>query len=90
MTYDPEWLAKLAEEQCPDLPWLPGALQQCTRGWWQSRAYVYFFAADNPNQNGSAWQFDRNVMLTDRKEGELVLDILQGQRVGGVECLKRL
>lgn len=89
-SYDPEWLAKLAEEQCPEMPWLPGALRNCRRGWWESRAYVYFAGSDRPNREDSAWRFERNAMLTDKKEGDLVLDILEGQRVGGVEFLKRL
>jgi hypothetical protein len=40
--------------------------------------------------SGSEWQFDHNVILTDETEGTLVLDILKGNRVGGIEFLKRL
>jgi hypothetical protein len=39
---------------------------------------------------GSQWQFDENIILEDLERGDLVLDILTGQRVGGVEFLAEL
>jgi hypothetical protein len=36
---------------------------------------------------GSQWQFEENIILEDPERGDLVLDILKGQRVGGVEFL---
>ena len=36
------------------------------------------------------WQFEKNLFLTDDKEGEIVLDILKGNKVGGIEFLSRL
>jgi len=88
--YDPAWLVALAREQHPDLPWLADALAGCTRAAWESRAYVYFVDPADANQPGSAWQFDVNVVLEDPREGEIVLDVLRGQRVGGAEFLKHL
>jgi hypothetical protein len=42
------------------------------------------------DQPGSRWRFEKNVVLEHPKEGSLVLDVLQGARIGGVEFLKRL
>jgi len=88
--YDPAWLVESARSQRPDLPWLADALARCTRAADGGRAYLYFVDATAPNQPGSAWQIQENVMLEHPREGTLVLDILTGNRVGGVEFLARL
>ena len=88
--YDPTWLSELARVQARETPWLADALGQCTRHARESRAYIYFVNPVAPNQPGSEWQFEGNVMLFDNREGELVLDVLKGQRVGGVEFLRYL
>ena len=88
--YDPTWLVDLAREQEPDEPWLPVALADCCRAWRHSPAYVYFLNPNNPNQPGSEWQFETNIVLEHPTEGALVLDILKGQRVGGFETIDRI
>jgi hypothetical protein len=88
--YDPTWLVTLAKEQHPDKPWLAHALSQCTRYRRESRAYFHFIDADRANQPGSIWQFVQNLQLYDRTEGDLILDILTDQRVGGLEFLNKL
>ena len=88
--YDPTWLAELARLQARDMSWLEDALRECTRHARESRAYIYFVSPVAANQPGSEWQFETNVMLNDPREGELVLDILKGHRVGGVEFLRYL
>lgn len=88
--YDPTWLVDLAQASCPDEPWLVAALQQCTRAARESRAYLHFVDPSNPNAPDSQWQFVGNVLLEHPTEGDIVLDILTNQRVGGVEFLKRL
>lgn len=88
--YDPTWLVELAKEQATDEPWLPQALARCTSALQQSRAYIYFVEPDTPNEPGSCWQFERSLVLEDERCGELVLDILQDNRVGGIEFLKYL
>ncbi len=88
--YDPTWLAHLARTSCPQEPWLAEALMACTRAAEESRAYLRFVDATEPNQPGSEWRFERNVVLHHPTEGDLVLDVLHGGRVGGVEFLKRL
>lgn len=88
--YDPAWLVELARTQRPDLPWLADALAQCTRAADEGRAYLYFADPAGANAPGSDWQFEQNVMLEHRKEGTLVIDVLAGERIGGVEFLSRL
>jgi hypothetical protein len=88
--YDPEWLAVLAEAQVLEERWLPDAIRKCTKCLVESKAYIHFVSPENPNQLGSDWQFEDNIILEDEKEGDLVLDILTGHRVGGVEFLSKL
>jgi len=88
--YDPEWLARLAEQQEPDQPWLPDAIRKCTKYHSESDAYYHFVSADNPNQEGSEWQFDYNIILEDEKEGDIVLDVLKDKRIGGIEFISRI
>jgi hypothetical protein len=85
--YDPGWLVALAREQYPDEPWLAEALEACTRAAWGGPAYLYFVDATDANQPGATWRFDENRILEHPREGDLVLDILYGRRVAGVEFL---
>ena len=88
--YDPGWLVELARGSHPDEPWLAEALSRCTRAAQETPAYVYFVDPTPPNEPGSQWRFQENVVLEHPKEGGLVLDVLEGGRIGGVEFLKRL
>jgi hypothetical protein len=88
--YDPTWLVELAKEQVPEEPWLPDAISNCRRAWRRSAAYTYFVNPDNPNKAGSEWQFETNILLEHPSEGTLVLDVLKGQRIGGVETIDRI
>jgi hypothetical protein len=89
-TYNPTWLVDLARSQLPDQPWLAEALANCKACHWESPAYVHFVDPDRPNIPGSAWQFRENILLEHPTEGTLVLDVLQGGRIGGIEFLSRL
>jgi hypothetical protein len=83
--HDPAWLIKLAREQLPEHDWLPAALDKCRSCHEASRAYTHFVAPDSPQ-----WQFEINIQLDDPREGSLVLDVLAGNVIGGVEFLKRI
>lgn len=89
-SYDPAWLVELARESRPDEPWLAEALARCTRAAPRGRAYLCFVDPAFPNEPGSEWQFQANVLLHHPREGELVLDVLRGRRIGGVEFLRRI
>jgi hypothetical protein len=78
--YDPTWLVALAKVQTPELA---EALARCTQA--QEECPAYFLFVDP-----ATWSFDRNVILDDRREGELVLDVMTDDRVGGVEFRSKL
>ena len=88
--YDPTWLVDLAKEQHPEEPWLPAALAACTMARQESAAYIHFVNRADPDEPGSEWQEQTDLILKHPTEGELVLDILEGNRVGGVEFLAKL
>jgi hypothetical protein len=88
--YDPAWLVELARESRPDEPWLVKALSRCTLAAQESRAYTYFVDPSFADEPSSPWRFERTITLEHPREGALVLDVLQGRRIGGVEFLKRL
>jgi hypothetical protein len=88
--YDPGWLVEAAWRQFPDEPWLADALSVCTTAQIESLAYIRFVSPRRPNRPGSAWQFERNIVLEKTTGGTVVLDVLHGGRIGGVEFLSRL
>ena len=85
--YDPSWLVVIAKRERAKEIWLIEALARCIRAWVECKSYIYFVDATNPNQPGSEWQFKKNILLDN---GRLVLDVLEGGRIGGVEFLDRL
>ena len=88
VSYDQNWLIELAKRQIPDKPEIITALKDCKKGFRESRAYIYFVNADNAGQPNSEWQFEENIILEDRKEGTIILDVLTDNRIGGIEFLK--
>ena len=89
-SYDPTWLVELAKEQLPEETWLPAALAACTMARQESAAYIHFVTRADPEEPGSEWQVQTDFTLKHPTEGELVLDILEGNRVGGVEFVAKL
>ena len=88
--YDPAWLVEWARANRPDLPWLAYALARCTRAAQGGRAYLYFVDPGDANQPGAEWQWEQNLAVDHPREGTLVLDILTGRRVGGMEIMRRM
>lgn len=88
--YDPSWLIDLALEQHPDKPWLPKSLLECTRASRKNDYYIYFISSHRANQKGSEWQFKEYITLVDPIQGELILDVLEGDRIGGIEFYSAL
>jgi hypothetical protein len=82
--FDPAPLVAAARAQHPDAPWLADALARCTAVYPDGRAYVYTV----PPSEG--FRVVEAVVLHDRKLGTVVVDVLAGQRVGGLEFLKKL
>ena len=89
-TYNPQWLIDIANEQIPDKPEIILALSNCVKAKTESKAYIYFVNGDNPNEPDSEWQFKENIVLEDKTHGTIILDVLKGNQIGGVEFLKYL
>ena len=88
--YDPTWLVELAKEQLAEEAWLPAALAACTMARQESAAYIHFVKPADSDEPSSEWEAQTDLVLKHPIEGELVLDILEGNRVGGVEFLAKL
>ena len=88
--YDPAWLVDWVRANVPEEPWLADALARCTRAMEGGAAYLYFVDPADANQPGAEWQIDRSLTLHHTGEGTLVLDVLTGRRIGGIEFLARL
>ena len=88
--YNPQWLVDLAKDQIPNKPEIIEALSNCVKAKHESRAYIYFVNGENPNLPNSEWQFEENIILEDKKTGTIVLDVLKGNKIGGIELLKYL
>jgi hypothetical protein len=83
-------LAEDAQVQVPELPWLPAALSNCGPGRWESCAYVRYVSPVNSSQPDSQWHFETNVVIDHSVLGMVVIDILQGNRIGGIEFIDRI
>ena len=89
-SYDPTWLVDLAKEQLPEEAWLPAALAACTMARQESPAYIHFVKPADSDEPISEWEVQTDLHLKHPTEGDLVLDVLEGNRIGGVEFLEKL
>ena len=88
--YDPSWLVKAAQPYKDEFPWLLDALKKCIQVCDDDAAYFYFVESENANQPGSVWQIQENITLEETPEGEIILDIIKPNIVGGVEFYDKL
>ncbi|HOP22498.1 MAG TPA: hypothetical protein PK055_08175 [Gammaproteobacteria bacterium] len=82
--YDPSWLVDASKSYIDEYPWLPDAISKCTLAL-EGKNYIRFVSSIRPNKPSSEWQFRENIILEDTIEGDVILDILHGDRIGGVE-----
>lgn len=90
---EPEVLNRIADlltEQYSEEIEIIENLRSCKEGFWISKAYLQFVSSDNPNEPDSKWQFEKNIVLEDKLEGTIILDILTENQIGGIEFLKYL
>jgi hypothetical protein len=83
--YDPSWLVELAGRYASEYPWLGEAFSRCLRAKPESQFYTHFV-----DPAGEEWEFETTLTLKCPKEGEIVIDILKGNQVGGIEFLSKL
>jgi hypothetical protein len=81
-------LIQLIKVQKPDRTDIIAALEKCEIRKWVPKAYTYFVDASNANHPNSKWQFKECIVLEHEVEGTIVVDILQGNVIGGVEFLQ--
>jgi len=85
-----EQIIELIREQEPDRLDIIEELEKFEKKKWIRQPYIHFVSAERPNQPGSEWQFDENIVLEDETEGTIVLDILKGSRIGGIEFVSQI
>jgi uncharacterized protein YuzE len=83
-----DWIITLIKEQEPKRTDLIEQLQNSERKEWIRQAYIRFVSGEKPNLPGSEWQFEENIVLEHDTEGTIVLDILKGGQIGGIEFVK--
>jgi len=84
--YDPTWLVTLARTYFREDPVLAQSLSQCKMAFIPNDKKVYFVDNIAPNQPGSEWQIDTNI-LVETPHGTLIFDRLKDGRIGGVELV---
>ena len=73
-----------------EYPWLPESLKNCVSIIKETKYYIYFINPKRPNKPGAEWQFADNIFLENTKYGDVVLDVLKDNRIGGVELYSKL
>ena len=88
--FDPCSLIEAAKAQAPECTWLPEALKSAGPGVWKNRAYVNYISSKNANQPGADWQHEKCIMLDHKTLGSVVIDVLTGNRLGGIEFIDKI
>ena len=88
--YDPSWLVEAAKYRFEEYPWLKSALLECTEAKEESDWYTYFVNGARPNKPNSEWQFQESITVEDSPEGEIIIDVIRNNRIGGIEYLGRI
>lgn len=83
--YDPTWLVELGLKYSEDYPWLADAFSRCRRARPESKFYTHFVDPAGPK-----WKLQQTITVTHELEGDLVIDILEDNRIGGIEFLTKL
>lgn len=72
----------------PEKSSLKDTLENAKNGNWESKAYYRFVDSKNANKPDAEWQFKENIVFDHPKLGTIILDILQDERLGGIEFVK--
>ena len=88
--FDIEWIIDLIKEQEPDRTDLVKQLENSDKKKWIRQPYIHFVSGARPNQPGSEWQFEENIVLEHESEGTIVIDILKDGRIGGIEFVNQI
>ncbi len=88
--FDIKWIIEMIKEQEPDRVDLIDQLKKSERKKWIRQPYINFVSGERPNQLGSEWQIDENIVLEHETEGTIALDILKDGRIGGIEFINQI
>jgi uncharacterized protein YuzE len=89
-SHELNWIIDIAREQIGDDENLINALEKCTKGRWESNAYLQFVSSKKANEPDAEWQIQESIVLQHEIEGELVIDVLKDGRIGGIEFISRI
>tara|TARA_R110002096_G_scaffold414062_1_gene615069 strand:+ start:465 stop:749 length:285 start_codon:yes stop_codon:yes gene_type:complete len=85
-----ETIIELLKEQEPDYIILIKHLEDQAPCKWLKRAYIPIISSDRANHPDSEWQFEEIVVLESEEYGDIILDILKGDRLGGIEMISHI
>lgn len=85
--FDPSLFTRLARDQWQDEPALCAAWQECQMEWPSSELYTYLLP---PLERVHAGRIVRSLFLEHPELGTLVVDVLDGDRLAGMEYLDRV
>ena len=85
-SFEPASLIPFFKEQYPKHTWLEEALNTCKIVEWESSAYCRLVPkSSNPNEPDSTWKFKWNFDIQHPIYWIVVLDVLEGDVLGGIE-----
>jgi hypothetical protein len=84
---DIQEIIKLVQEQKPNRQDLIQALEKCSGGQWTGNGYFQFVSSKDSNQPSSGWQNRECVVIEQKGKGDIVIDLLKDERIGGIEFL---
>jgi len=88
--FDSQRLVELAVEQYPEEGWLQESLALCSQVADDGTGTYFFFTPREAASDGnSEWEFQKNISLRDPEFGELILDVLQNNRIGGIDFIEK-
>ncbi len=85
-----ETIIEMLKEQEPQYTNLFKHLEDQAPCKWLKLAYIPIISSDRANQPGSHWQFEGSVVLECEENVDIILDILKGDRLGGIEMTSHI
>jgi hypothetical protein len=82
------WIFDLVKEQEPERLDVITQLENIGNIKWIRQPYITFVPTENPNQFNL--EYDDNVVLNHPTEGTIVIDILKGGRIKGIEFISQI
>lgn len=90
MKIDPTALIEAVRKEHPSHKWLQDALRDLQDEKKTREYYIHYVDPQNANQPGSEWQFSHSIKIEESEYGEVIIDILKGNRIGGIELYGKL